>query len=90
MRIGIYATSAAALLSFAAATVSRAEPTLTSGIGLASCAKLGPDLKPGAGLDHVPNALLFYSMREGQQGRSGEGRSRAQVLHVHERQDGQQ
>jgi hypothetical protein len=33
---------------------------LTSGIGLSSCAKLGPDLKPGAGLDHLPNALLFY------------------------------
>jgi hypothetical protein len=60
MRIGICAVSVAALLSFAAGTVSRAEPTLTSGIGLSSCAKLGPDLKPGAGLDHLPNALLFY------------------------------
>jgi hypothetical protein len=60
MRIGFYTASAAALLSFAAGSASRAEPTLTSGIGLATCAKLGPDLKPGGGLEHVPNALLFY------------------------------
>jgi hypothetical protein len=39
---------------------SRADPTLTSGIGLARCEKLGRDLKPGAGLEHLPNALLFY------------------------------
>ena len=58
MRIGI--VSAAMLLSFTAAGAASAEPLLTTGIGLASCAKLGPDLKPGAGLDHVPNALLFY------------------------------
>jgi len=38
----------------------RADALLTSGIGLSSCAKLGPDLKPGAGLNHLPNALLFY------------------------------
>jgi hypothetical protein len=50
----------AMLLSLAAAGAARAEALLTSGIGLASCAKLGPDLKPGAGLDHLPNALLFY------------------------------
>src|SRR5262245_17458450 len=37
----------------------RAEPLLTQGIGLQSCAKLAPNLKPGAGLDHLPNALLF-------------------------------
>jgi hypothetical protein len=42
------------------ATGARAEPLLTQGIGLSSCSKLGPDLKPGAGLDHLPNALLFY------------------------------
>lgn len=58
MRIGI--VSAAMLLSFSAAGAASAEPLLTSGIGLASCAKLGPDLKPGAGLDNLPNALLFY------------------------------
>src|SRR5215468_11007257 len=38
----------------------RAEPLLTQGIGLQSCAKLAPNLKPAAGLDHLPNALLFY------------------------------
>jgi hypothetical protein len=37
-----------------------ADPTMTSGIGLARCEKLGADLKPGAGLNHLPNALLFY------------------------------
>jgi hypothetical protein len=38
----------------------RAEPLLTQGIGLQSCAKLASNLKPGAGLDHLLNALLFY------------------------------
>jgi len=38
----------------------RADPLLRSGIGLASCAKLATDLKVGGGLDHLPNALLFY------------------------------
>ena len=42
------------------AVAGRADALLTGGIGLASCAKLGPDLKPGAGLNHLPNALLFY------------------------------
>jgi len=60
MRMSVCVASAAALLSFGAATVSSADPLLTSGIGLSSCAKLGPELKPGAGLDHLPNALLFY------------------------------
>jgi hypothetical protein len=41
-------------------TDSRAEPLLTQGIGLQVCSKIGPALKPGAGLDHLPNALLFY------------------------------
>jgi hypothetical protein len=27
---------------------------------LQSCAKPAPDLKPSGGLDHLPNALLFY------------------------------
>ena len=44
----------------AAASTGRADPLVRQGIGLQSCAKLGPDLKPGAGLDHLPNALLFY------------------------------
>jgi hypothetical protein len=42
------------------ATTGRADPLLRQGIGLQSCEKLAPDLKPGAGLDHLPNALLFY------------------------------
>jgi hypothetical protein len=37
-----------------------ADPLLRQGVGLQSCAKLAPSLKPGAGLDHLPNALLFY------------------------------
>jgi hypothetical protein len=41
-------------------SIGRADPLLTTGIGLASCGKLGPELKPGAGLNHMPNALLFY------------------------------
>jgi len=45
---------------FGVAGEGRADPLLTSGIGLASCAKIGPDLKPGAGLGHMPNALMFY------------------------------
>lgn len=39
---------------------SRAEPLLRSGIGLQSCAKLASDLNPSEGLNHLPNALLFY------------------------------
>lgn len=38
----------------------RAEPLIRSGIGLQSCAKLSADLKPSEGLDHLPNALVFY------------------------------
>src|SRR5215469_9591163 len=38
----------------------RADPLLRQGIGLQTCDKLAPQLKPGAGLDHLPNALLFY------------------------------
>ena len=36
----------------------RAEPLITQGIGVQTCAKL--DLKPSQGLDHPPNYLLFY------------------------------
>ena len=48
----------ATLYAFGAS--SHAEPQVRSGIGLQSCAKLGPDLKPSEGLNHLPNALLFY------------------------------
>jgi hypothetical protein len=51
---------AAALALLAAAPESRAQPLVNKGIGIASCATLGKDLKPDAGLDHLPNALLFY------------------------------
>jgi hypothetical protein len=37
-----------------------AAPLVTQGIGLSGCAKLGPDIKPELGLDHLPNALVFY------------------------------
>ncbi len=49
---------AAALAGLASA--GRADPLLRQGIGLQSCEKLAPSLKPGAGLDHLPNAMLFY------------------------------
>lgn len=42
------------------ATTGRADPLLRQGIGLQGCEKLASQLKPGAGLDHLPNALLFY------------------------------
>ena len=38
----------------------RADALLTTGIGLQACSKLAADLKPGAGFNHLPNALLFY------------------------------
>src|SRR5262245_26195124 len=62
MRIRGKYVFAAVVLAWAAAAASdlRAAPLLTQGIGLQSCARLAPGLKPGAGLDHLPNALLFY------------------------------
>ena len=41
-------------------TQGRADPLITQGIGISSCAKLAADLKPSAGLDHQANYLLFY------------------------------
>lgn len=38
----------------------RADSLVTTGIGLANCAKLRADLTPGQGFDQIPNALLFY------------------------------
>ena len=59
LRRAIYVLAlAAAVAGFA--PDSRAEPLLTGGIGLQTCAKLGPDLKPSEGLNHPPNYLLFY------------------------------
>ena len=51
-------TLAVVLSSFSAPI--RAEPLITQGVGLASCAKLATDLKPSEGLNHPPNYLLFY------------------------------
>jgi len=30
------------------------------GVGLTSCEKLAHDIKPEAGLNHLPNALVYY------------------------------
>jgi hypothetical protein len=59
-----YRTRLASLLALGCAVAlpvaAHADALLRTGIGLASCAKLAPDLKVGGGLDHMPNALLFY------------------------------
>lgn len=55
--------SFAALILFGAASaadIGRADPLLRIGIGLQTCEKLNSQLKTGAGLDHLPNALMFY------------------------------
>ena len=57
-RLALALTLGAAFAGIAAP--GRADPLLRQGIGLQSCEKLASDLKPGAGLDHLPNALLFY------------------------------
>jgi hypothetical protein len=49
---------AAAFSGFA--SPSRADPLITQGVGLSSCAKLANDLKPSEGHNHPPNYLLFY------------------------------
>jgi hypothetical protein len=51
---------ALATTAVASSTPSAAEPLLTRGIGIQSCEKLAPDLKPSEGLNHVPNYLLYY------------------------------
>jgi hypothetical protein len=61
MRFHLPAALCLALCASAALTPAvRADPLVTTGIGLANCAKLGADLKPGQGFSHIPNALLFY------------------------------
>jgi hypothetical protein len=57
-RLALALAFGAAFTGFTA--TGRADPLLRQGIGLQSCEKLAPSLKPGAGLDHLPNALLFY------------------------------
>src|SRR2546426_10631675 len=46
--------------SFSFATDTRAQGLVTQGIGLSSCAKLANDIQPEQGLNHLPNALMFY------------------------------
>ena len=60
MRFAHLAACAATFAAVGLATPSHAQPLLTSGIGLQSCEKLGPELKPAEGLNHPPNYLLFY------------------------------
>jgi hypothetical protein len=36
------------------------EPITTAGMGLASCEKLASDIKPDQGLNHFPNALMYF------------------------------
>jgi hypothetical protein len=63
MRFKIVRATGALALTFAVSSFSAptlAEPLITQGVGLSSCAKLGNDLKPNLGLDHPPNYLLFY------------------------------
>jgi hypothetical protein len=60
MRFAHLAACAATLAAVGLATPSHAQPLLTGGIGLQSCEKLGPELKPAEGLNHPPNYLLFY------------------------------
>jgi hypothetical protein len=61
MRLQHFAAVLALLALLTGFTVNgRADPLVTSGIGLQNCGKLAGDLKPGAGFNHMPNALLFY------------------------------
>jgi hypothetical protein len=63
MRFGLARAAVAFALACAlcgSTTPIRAEPLITQGVGLASCAKLATDLKPSEGLNHPPNYLLFY------------------------------
>jgi hypothetical protein len=53
-------TIIAVVLFGSLASTTHADPLITKGIGLSNCGKLAKDLKPSAGLDHMPNALLFY------------------------------
>jgi len=58
----VHATLAATTLVAlcGAGSTARTEPLVRSGIGLQTCAKLSADLKPSEGLNHLPNALVFY------------------------------
>src|SRR5438309_9991592 len=51
---------ALASATFGFAQGGQADAILRGGIGLQSCEKLAPDIKPSEGFNHLPNALLFY------------------------------
>ena len=51
-----------ALILGTAVPAAHADPLVTKGIGLSNCGKLANDMKPSEGLNHMPNALLFYWM----------------------------
>jgi hypothetical protein len=57
--MGKFAALVTACLLAGIGTV-QAQALATAGIGLASCEKLGPDIKPELGFNHLPNALVFY------------------------------
>lgn len=40
-----------------------ADPLATAGVGVQTCEKLVADLKPEEGLNHLPNALIYYWMQ---------------------------
>ena len=46
--------------AFGFSTAGRAAPTVNGGIGVAGCAKLGPDIKPDEGLNHFPTLLYYW------------------------------
>jgi hypothetical protein len=58
VRAMVLGSLVSASVSFA--TDARAQGLVTQGIGLSSCARLANDIKPEQGLNHLPNALMFY------------------------------
>lgn len=56
VRTVYFAAAVAGLLSLSPA---RAEPLLSQGIGISSCARVAADIKPGEGLDNPVNLMLY-------------------------------
>jgi hypothetical protein len=50
---------ASALLALSTFAPAKAEPLLSQGIGVSSCARLATDLKPNEGLDNPVNLMLY-------------------------------
>lgn len=55
-----FSLSLAAVFLCQFSIVASAEPLATAGIGLQTCSKLTPTLKPAEGLDNPTNYLIFY------------------------------